>query len=404
MQQISGVGMLTILYNFGNIREAWLPQDFIAAGEYCYAEDSNIIDVLGIDAINYIKGYDIGTRVTPQKVVKEEKETIIREIQKVAEDDGERRKETIVNIGDIDYDKGKELSKLDKTYDDTWDYSWVSDNTHMTASGKVTIDSIDVNNDCYEMNLVLREKQKVELTTKKEVSKVKITLSDGSTLIYREPDKELGKPSENNIGTMVVNPKQWLAVMDDELLHGATLEVEYKVTVNDQGNPFNGKYTVYDYIDKEVMLKEYDGWDIVTDAGEKGTLAQNVADTTGSNVNDIINLLEDKVIVKKEFDKDNPVAYLTTTRVLATNCTDEYENYVEIIKYSNDWGRRIYFTIPGNLNLKKIYNDEEIDDLEADTAKAESVNIIPPFGGEISSKAHFYEKIYLIRNNVQRFN
>ena len=133
----------------------------------------------------------------------------------------------------------------------------------MTATGKVVIDNLNPNENIkYPMNLFLIPREKVELDFREEVKEIKITLADETTLIYKDIDNK-----ENNIGTIINNPgEQYLAVMDDELLHGATLEITYKITLDDQWKTFNengiqfgGTYTVYDYIDSDVKLDLYYG-------------------------------------------------------------------------------------------------------------------------------------------------
>lgn len=398
-----GIEILTVLYNMGggyyNVPGVldWYQNyinSSIGAGQVISADSGNIIDFFSNDALRYVRGEDIGTEVTSQTILTEVRETITITTQTGAEDVVNRREETKQNCIPVNYSLGQELKKLGENFDASCDYTNVSDLTKMEATGEVEIKELDINNDNIgkTMNLTLRKREKVELTCEKKVASIKVTLADGNILLYKDVEKP-----ENNIGTIISNPsitdpKQYLAVMDDEILHGATLEIRYKVTVGDQGAPFNGSYTVYDYIDEELSFKQDQNpdWEIVTDTNEiQNNILTREEDPTKKD--ELQKSLESKTVIKRTFDKDNKEVYLTVTKLLATNSTDEYENYAEIVEYSNDLGRRIYKTddtgaivqnpVPANIKLMEAYNNAiDWDILEMDEAKAEEVNIIPPFG------------------------
>lgn len=382
-----GIEILTVLYNMGSAYYGainnnpvmdWMNNyinSSIGAGQVVSADSGNIIDFFSNDAIRYVQGETIGTEVTSQTIVTEVRETVTITTQTGAEDVTNRREETILNCKPINYSLGQELIKLENPFDATQDYSVVADKTKMEAIGEVEIDSLDINNDSvgYTMNLTLKKRPVIDITCEKKVSSIKVTLADGNVLLYKDVEN-----SENNIGTIISNPsiidpKQYLAVMDDELLHGATLEIKYKIIVKDQGAPFNGTYTVYDYIDEELSFKVEDNsdWEIVYDKSDR---------VRGDE--ELSNLIENKTVIKREFNEANGhETYLTVTRLLATNSTDEYENYTEIIEYSNELGRRIYSTVPADMKLIELYKGTlDWDIHQIDEAKAETVNIIPPFG------------------------
>lgn len=427
-QASRGIDVLTIFSDYNELQHncstiGTTPQAQVKSGSWIATNEGNgaydLEQALSEDAIKYVQGEMIGTQVNVHRISNIRPAPSQYQFTVLAQDCADRREEVINFISNgIGYEEGEKLNKIDKVnldetaYDTNeeaadGDYTWVGENTHMTAMGTIIIDSIPINGDPvgYTRNLKLKERPKLEVELKKEVSTIKVTLADGNTLIYKDIENE-----ENNIGDIISNPGvQHLAVMDDELLHGATLEIKYKIEVECQGSPFNTKYTVYDYIDNEVMLKKEEalaiGWVEISD-DEREKLVRSMVNTYGIDENEIRATLSDKTIIRKDFDIDNPEAELTVTRLLTTNSTDEYENFIEIAKYYNDVGRRIYFTTPANINLQKIYNGEEIDVFEPDEANAELVNIIPPFGGEnvsTNTKAHIYEKIYIVRNRVENF-
>ena len=85
--------------------------------------------------------------------------------------------------------------------------------------------------------------------------------------------------------------------------------------------------------------------------------------------------------ISKEVISDNHIAsvstYIQFSKVLSANDSTDtmsYNNAVEIVERLNDLGRRDYIGVPGN-----YVPFEEIT--EYDSAKADNISIMPPFGG-----------------------
>jgi len=399
--EAQGNNILTILYNMGTLTDEWetFINNNIGAGQVVHSEGADIISFLGENVVRFVKGEEIGEGAKPSTVPIITTETVTKTVEIGAKDDPGRREDTKNALTPIDYAKGIQLKKLDE-YNSSDNYNEVCNLTQMTATGIVTMDSLDINNDQVEkkMDLILEPRQKITPKLKKEVESVKITLADGNVLIYKEGASD----SPNDIGTMIVNDdKQYIAVMDDELLHGATMEIKYEVSIGGGNWDIeNSTYTVYDYIDKELSFdkKRNTEWDIVTD---KSNIGKNEEEKTA---------VADKVIIKTELNKDKLAASFVVTRLLTTNSTDEYENYVEVVEYSNNLGRRIYDTrtdgsklsyVPADLPLKDLYDgglDMSTRDGQGDEAEAPLVNIIPPFGEESKSFEKIIKYMYERKN------
>jgi len=378
----------------------------ITAGQIVTADEGTIYDVLTQKLMNFLAGEDIGEVAQGEGTNDDKVETVPIKKEIYAEDDSTRR--DVVNQyiqGGVDYSKGIELRKLDN-YVSNEDYTDISNATHMTATAKVTIDTLDPTTADDIVNLKLKERTKITPELKKEVQSVKITLADGNVLIYKEGASD----SPNDIGTMIVTPdrnapEQFIAVMDDELLHGATMEIKYEVSIGGENWDIeNSRYTVYDYIDEELSFKPYDPNNPSEKENEEWTIVENPEKETFTylsipeNRNEAkYEVIKDKVIIKTELSGSNQEASFVVTRLLTTNSTDEYENYAEVVEYSNDLGRRIYKAegstnisyVPADLPLKEMYEGGldfkeryENTHKQHDEAEAPLVNIIPPFGGE----------------------
>ena len=306
----------------------------------------------------------------------------------------------------------------------------------ITEYGKLNVDKTLKN--AYtvsNMNLGIAERPRSELTITKEVDHLTITTSDGRVLID-------GKQNANSTSW---TKKYVQAIVDENLVYGSTLKITYKYTVENTGEVnytdndfyYYGKKgtsevttradKIIDYVDNNLM---YD---------ENMQASPDVADKVNSNYwteasDDDLNLLGSNVIedaknintklVSTQLNKElkpgdtTEEIYLTLSKVLSSsgdknNESLVYNNYVEIIQSTNTAGRRSYsikdgtklsdldntkrgapvvddsgelknekntyiLTIPGDLNPKTLKTLE----YEPDSAKAQEVQIVPPFGNQ----------------------
>ncbi len=335
----------------------------------------------------------------------------------------------------LNYEKAVDLENIYKASE----YYY---NTANTAKFFVPITKYGVsetkNNSAYtvsNMNLGIAERPRSELTINKEVDHLTITTSDGRVLID-------GKQKANSTSW---TKKYVQAIVDENLVYGSTLKITYKYTVENTGEVnytdddfyYYGKKgtsevttsadKIIDYVDNNLM---YD---------ENMQASPDVADKVNSNYwteasDDDLELLGSNVIedaknintklVSNQLNKElkpgdtTEEIYLTLSKVLSSsgdknNESLVYNNYVEIIQSTNTAGRRSYrikdgtklsdldntkrgapvvddsgelknenntyiLTIPGDLNPKTLKTLE----YEPDSAKAQEVQIVPPFGNQ----------------------
>ena len=287
----------------------------------------------------------------------------------------------------------------------------------------------------------LEERPKAQIEIEKQIANVKLVRADGATLFdasdtatnvtwrkhqdYRtgyknkmlDPDifgtiAKIREDNKNKFGLVQLT-------MDEELMHGATIQITYTVKVTNVGEV--DYYNIYYYGSEPIEMQDrlfyYKGEksqnaQIVTTRADQvlDYVANNLqfnAETNGnwhtidqrvvitgepkttlvngklSNVlqtyNTIIsteNLNKDLVPVLA--DKNNAstmVPLVLTQMITAENDTDDltYRNIVEIVKTTNTVGRRMEYSVVGN-------QDPTENPQELDSDKAEIVRILPPFG------------------------
>ena len=325
-----------------------------------------------------------------------------------AVDSQERRLEVMNYSTNIDYTKASILD-----YSNLSNTNKFIEKTYMIAS---TPYFYVMGQDVSDINLALEERPKSSVEITKKVSHLTITLSDGNTLIDWKPTQ--------TVDYLMVLPDSLTAIMDDEITHGATIRIDYTIQIFNKGeidnlsnyfteeflnntknsgthsewfnmlnSTFNTqeissiineiiptKYYLYDYLENTLIFDEVNSpnyWSIVNNNSILPTSLD-----INSNTHTILeaHLLNDIPFYPQENGKEMK---LIGSKVMTIADTDllTYNNFVEVVQYSNLLGRRMYNCIPGNFDV----NDEErIQNLESDESKAETVTRVPPFGKDFS--------------------
>jgi len=281
----------------------------------------------------------------------------------------DRRTEINNYFSSIDNKKTEELNGTDYT------------NVKMTAStNKFTIlpDVIDVINPAnsytdpkVQANLGLIKREEFEIKLNKRVDSVRFTLADGT--VYAD---------EKNYS----NPMHKLIIIDEELMHGATIEIEYVITIQNLKSLNCTGVKILDYLDYNNNVMTYNsGAKLITDPNKTnadfGWQIKTKNELDGVVQNKSMLKESGQYVVSDYLENDiTKELRLVVSLVISTSSeADElaYENSAEIIEYKNSIGRRItdLSVIPGN------HNPEEITALENDTGIAQRVIIMPPLGG-----------------------
>ena len=315
-------------------------------------------------------------------------------------------------------------------------------NTKMTAQTGVMVielekdqEGTDGNNkqNIYQItnvDLGLEERPKAQLVIEKEVSNVKLTLADGSILfdasksannvLWRDhKGYDLGYKgnllNETKFGSIENIRKNNASSfgliqlsMDEELMHGATIKVDYAVTVKNVGEVdykdnkfyYTGEKSdtakivtttankVIDYVANNLQFyaKDNSNWKVITtnDIKNNGLVNDKLEGSIEQYSTIIVteDLAKDLVpeLYKEKVDKNAQssvsVPLVLTQLITAENDGDDltYRNIAEIVQTSNTVGRRMEYSVVGNQDPLK-------EPQELDTSKAEVIKILPPFGG-----------------------
>ena len=315
-------------------------------------------------------------------------------------------------------------------------------NTKMTAETGVMVielekdsEGTDGNNkqNIYQItnvDLGLEERPKAQLVIEKEVSNVKLTLADGSILfdasksannvLWRDhkgydlgyKGNLLNEAKFGSIENIRKNNASSFGLiqlsMDEELMHGATIKVDYAVTIKNVGEVdykdnkfyYTGEKSdtakvvtttankVIDYVANNLQFyaKDNSNWKVITTNEIKNNgLVNDKLEGSIEQYNTIIvteDLAKDLVpeLYKEKVDKNAQtsvsVPLVLTQLITAENDGDDltYRNIAEIVQTSNTVGRRMEYSVVGNQDPLK-------EPQELDTSKAEVIKILPPFGG-----------------------
>lgn len=283
----------------------------------------------------------------------------------------------------------------------------------------------------------LQERAKAQLMLTKEVKNVKVVLANGNILFdasgratnvlwqdktphsYRYANNKLNKPEVSGKAQSIQ------LTMDEELMHGATIKIQYGITVKNIGEvDYSSKSFYYsalrDGTENPVTttvnkIVDYPGAAGGTGSADenstRGNLQYNSVENSGWEVTNASYLKNNRLV---KFTKDNndvtettlnkyktiliheyegntgelvPEIYeegknttdevtLTLSQVMTTESTSDelaYKNIAEIVQLKNGVARKMAYSTPGNQNP-----DEEIQEVDADVAQ--SVTILPPFG------------------------
>ena len=291
------------------------------------------------------------------------------------------------------------------------------ENCSMTAETKKIVAEIEMNSKgitedaTYSMpnytisgvNLGLVERPKAQLELNKTVSNVKVTLADGSILF----DASQGVNVDNVAWQQNTNKNRGLIQlsMDQEIMHGASIQITYKLTVKNVGEvDYEGKEfyytgknhgntvtttpnTVVDYVSNNLQFngKNNTGWEVVNadtlykdgyiDQAVKATArAEDKVKTKAQKINTIVKT--DALNTALEPGKSVDTTLVLTQVITPENKNDNltYSNIAEIVEVSNTVGRKMAFSIVGNQD-PTANTPSEID-----ASIAEKIVILPPFG------------------------
>jgi len=186
--------------------------------------------------------------------------------------------------------------------------------------------------------------------------------------------------------------------MDEELMHGSTIEITYKLKMTNvgeidyegekfyyKGDATDGKIVtttanqVVDYVANNLQFNgnnpSNNGWKVITvdDLKNKNLVNARLSD----NLQQFNTIIETDGLGKALKPGELTEKILILSQLITTENTSDdltYRNMMEIVKTSNTVGRRMAYSVVGNQHPTST-EPEEID-----ASAAERVIILPPFG------------------------
>lgn len=335
-----------------------------------------------------------------------------------AKDDQTRREEVNSYSEHLKYTNATVLNSTAETDEAT--LRTLADKTNMnanTAQMSMEIEYVGQENTEYSVrniDLGIIERPRSDIYVEKTVSNLKLsTAGDGQTIFNSNQSVSnlTWKPNTRENRGLVQ------ATVDENLLHGATLELTFSIKVINTGETDYDDETYYntgvitdvnkivtldpavvvDYIsnnlvfdttlntgwqeitDKTVLTSGDDPYIKAVDENKFNGLQKVIVSTADNPIVQADPLVPEKAKDKAGKQSETPTATVFLTKVVASDgsTTDdtEYENIAEVIETVTINGRRTYnaevVSIPGNYNLG-----------EPDTALSERIAIVPPFGAE----------------------
>ena len=344
-------------------------------------------------------------------------------------DDKERRKEVNSNFGNINkqiyehfeiaanypsmlntedaYEKMKELSE--KTYMYTYTTSpyeinnlkskdnitddegrvigtqYVMENgdviNQYTVNGKKGFDSIQLNKEYTNQNLMLILRKHANLNLEKKVTGYRLTLANG-TVVKQEFSQNIKRIQDIQSGEIwkVENIRNYTGQggyqveIDTELIQSAKLEIEYTIRIKNISHIAVTNFEIIDYLPNNLSFEE-DTKLLTEDATNKDFGWRYKAENITTKLSDM-----NENIIKKDNLTSNEERYIKVvlSKILApTNNDSHFKNYTEIYSYSNADGRMMGKTISGaydqndNIIIGKDYNEKD----EFVIKKAEGFNV-----------------------------
>lgn len=333
-----------------------------------------------------------------------------------AKDDQTRREEVNKYSEDLKYTNATVLNSTAQTDEAT--LRTLADNTNMnanTAQMSMEIEYVGQENTEYTVRNIdfgIIERPRSDIYVEKTVSNLKLsTAGDGQTIF----DANQSVPNLTWKANTRENRGLVQATVDENLLHGATLELTFNIKVINTGETDYKDETYYntgvitdvnnivtldpavvvDYVSNNLSfdMSKNSGWQEITDKTQLTSgddpyikavdenafngLQKVIVSTTDNPIVQADPLVPEKAKDKAGKQSETPTATVFLTKVVASDgsTTDdtEYENTAEVVETITTNGRRTYnadvVSIPGNYNLG-----------EPDTAQSERIAIVPPFG------------------------
>ena len=278
----------------------------------------------------------------------------------------------------------------------------------------------------HEVNQALVKRPKAQLQLREEIASIKVMLSDGTVLI--DTAKGLSK---NVMGLDVPNATVSI-YMDEEIMQGATIEVAYRLVIENIGeidrlsNYFEGAsdetitstaQVIYAYINQNVVYRQEEQneeakWEVI-ELKNKNENAENLVGQDGISEESVDTIRDgikmalrtdafkevrlypvgSKELRNDEATSQTALSEISTDLILSKLISPEddesssltYDCAMEITVRGNEVGRRVLGAIPGNLGenveaIEQAKKEGTLIELEAEEAVSRKIIITKPLG------------------------
>lgn len=299
---------------------------------------------------------------------------------------------TLEKAEKIDIENIKKLSGTEKAQR----IKTLAEETYMQAESKIA--KYKANNvktsDIHEFNLALMERPKTKLVIETQIKTIRVVLSDNTELINTK------KGITKNVNGMDKEEIPITIYMDEEIMHGSTLIVEYEVIIRNEGeidklsNYLTGASDntvttsaklVFNYASKNTLYRDENSlWDNIEISNIKGKVTGETVDILKKEDMKVyetnrygIELYPKGSIEVENKTGESEATFTLTLSKLITSQNDEadltFDSSMEIVERENTAGRRSETEVPGNY----VANTNPI---ELDAVKNRKIIITKPWG------------------------
>ena len=290
----------------------------------------------------------------------------------------------------------------------------------MIAHGKtITFGANNVKNkQIHEINLALMERPLTKLIIESEIVSIKVVLPDNTVLI--DTAKGISKNVNGLDAEMDPITKEIPPItiyMDEEIMHGSTLIVEYKVKLTNKGeidrlsNYLKGGSTetvttsaslILNYTSKNMLYRDENAvaggtgiWDTVEINDVKDMIVDEAEDAIEDND---LNIYQTKGFAVELYPEGSPEVLngtgkssaefrITLSKILTSQNEEEdltFDSSLEIVRRTNTAGRPSYTEKPGDFvpDTSLVVDEKR----ELDSVKERKIIITKPWGGNRSNR------------------
>lgn len=276
----------------------------------------------------------------------------------------------------------------------------------------------------HEVNQALVKRPIAELQLREEIAAIKVMLSDGTVII------DTAKGLSKNVMGLDIPEATVSVYMDEEIMQGATIEVAYKLVIENVGeidrlsNYFEGASdetittraeVIYAYINENIVYRqenqtEGSNWTRVElPTAQKDAISEETQDVIqkGTKIalrTDVFKEVELYPVSSKEVrtgqgTSQTAISQISTDLILSKLISPEsdedssltYDCAMEVTVRGNEVGRRVLGSIPGNLGgrieaIDKLKENGAHITLEAEEGTSRRIIITKPLGEDRSNK------------------